>query len=164
MCHPSLVWYLSECSCSPGQALCCICSNNPLLWWLIMWSVGKRHVRGRMCCFSNHLFSLWLTQWHAGKMNSWPTCPGKTEQHIYLGHFKAKEIIYFTAWKAPENKCFFQTCQTYNEMLLKNSCHFLFLLGFLCAFLFYVLFSLWQSYLQYCHYIWWLYELNIGKP
>lgn len=85
VCHPSLVWYPSECSGSTGQALRCICSNNPLLWWLITCSVGNRHVSRRMGCFSNHLFFfsfLWLTRRHAGEMNSWPTCPGKKQQHI----------------------------------------------------------------------------------
>lgn len=109
VCHPSLVWYPSECSGSTGQALRCICSNNPLLWWLITCSVGNRHVSRRMGCFSNHLFFFFLPLTHS------ETCR-RDELLTYVSwkkaaaHFKAKQI-YFTAWQTPD-KCFFQTCQT----------------------------------------------------
>lgn len=40
VCHPSPVC-LSDCSRRPGQALCCICSNDPLFRWIITGSMSR---------------------------------------------------------------------------------------------------------------------------
>lgn len=114
--------------------------NNPLLWWLITCSAGKETCWGEgrgECCFRNHLFSLWLTRVTCRGMNSWPASRdiNKTAHSIKLGHLLSKEIC-FTAQTAPQNKCFFQTCQTYNE----KEVAIFYLLVFLCVFSFPVLF------------------------
>lgn len=92
-------------------------------------------------------------------MNSWPTSPGKTEQHIKWDVTKAKEI-YFTAWESPLKQVFLSKPANHpvkrSKQQQKKSCHFYFFL-FVDVFImriFHFLFCFLsdKSYLQYCHY------------
>lgn len=103
-----------------------------------MCSVGKRHVKGRMCCFSNHLFS---SDSLGDMQERWTPDPWVLEKqsNTLNWDFKTKKI-YFTAWKAPKTSVSFESAK-HNAQCYKKVLP-IYLLMFLWAFLFYVLFSL----------------------
>lgn len=158
MCHPSLVWYLSECSRGPGQALCCTCSNNPLLWWLITCSAGKRHVEGWMCCFSNHLFSSDSVTCRKDERLTYQSWKNRATHRIYVEHFKAKETY---CLRSPLKQVFLSNLPNIQWNALKKQLPF-FVCCFMCIFC--SVFSLTKLSTILPLFFGRLSELNIGKP